>query len=715
LCFPCECKGFTLFRPPLKRVKFMKINSLDDFLSLLDKVKSLHGNEYQARCPAHEDNNPSLSVTERNDRILVHCHAGCSTREILRALNLKDSDLFLDTGNKPTRSDIVETYDYTDEEGKLLFQVCRTEEKSFPQRRPVADGWEWGLGDTDRVLYRLPDVKDAINEGKTLFLVEGEKDANNLVKLGFKATCNPMGAGKWNKRYTDALKGARVVILPDNDEEGRKHAFHVAKAVSGKTESVRILELPDLPNKGDVSDWIQKVSLPEEQLKTLVKEKAIDASDFQKSFDLDQSNQKAKSRKGKRSGGRKAKYVKLTENIDLKDLSGPPSFPDSVLGNDPLGRYTKWTAENTETPGAFAFAAFKNQLGLAIGRSVQIEYGQTDHAPIFYDALIGKSAFSRKSTAIKAAHEIISKATSTDGEEDVFITIPGIGSAEGVLERIEGSVESIIGEYPKALIKLEELSVLTDRMNQKSTQSLISRFIELWDLPKRITNPTRSDPIKLERPTVSFLAGSTVENVKESFDDRTIMGGFYNRFSWWAADEDKRVPLPEGMSKQLENELIKDTKEVIELARDIGKRNGKITFTEDSKGLFSKWYNEFRDRVKGSDKKGAPIARTPEQVIRHALLFSLLEGEKQLTKTALLKGIEIGNYLRKSAYHVLERFSETATEKLKKRILKVLKESGGVKKRKLTQKAGPYYDDIGELNQLLRDMEELDLIEIEER
>ncbi len=699
----------------------MQINSLDDFLSLLDGVKNLKGNEYQAKCPAHDDHNPSLSVTERNDRILVHCHAGCKTREILRALNLQDKDLFLDTGDKPTRSDIVQTYDYTDESGQLLFQVCRTEDKSFPQRRPSedGDGWTWGLKDKDTGeyvveprLYNLPEIKKAIQEDRYVFLTEGEKDVDNLSKIDLVATCNPMGAGNWRKNYTETLAGANVVILPDNDEEGREHAFNVAKALGGKAESVKILEFPDLPHKGDVSDWLKTASLPEKQLKKLVKEKAIDASNFQMKLNLDQES---KDQKKKRKGGRKAEYIELTEDIDLEDLSGPPSFPGQILGDDPLGKYTTWTAKNTETPGAFAFAAFKNQLGLAIGRNVRIFYGQSYHSPIFYDALIGKSAFSRKSTAIKAAYNIINKATSTDRERDVFVTIPGIGSAEGVLERIEGSAESVAGDYPKALIKLEELSVLTDRMNQKSTQSLISRFIELWDLPDKITNPTRSDPIELERPTVSFLAGSTVENVKESFDDRTIMGGFYNRFCWWAADEDKRIPRPEGMDQSLENELVKDTKEVIGTAKAIGDRGNEFTFTEESGQLFDDWYNEFRDRVEGSDKTGAPIARTPELVIRHALLFSLLEGESELTKTALLKAIQVGKYLRKSAYHVLERFSETGTEKLKRRVVNVLKENGAIKKSQLTQKTGNYREDIGELNQLLRDMEELGLIQSEKK
>lgn len=257
----------------------MKINSLEDFLNLLEKVESLRGDEYRARCPAHEDKHPSLSVTESNGKILIYCHAGCKTREILKALNLRDSDLFLEDGDKPTRSDIVETYDYTDEDGKLLYQVCRTEDKQFPQRRPVADGWKWGLGNTRRVLYNLPNVREAIEENRFLFLVEGEKDADNLEKLGFTATCNPMGAGNWSDGYTDSLEDANVVILPDNDKEGRKHALEVSQLLQDKADSVEILELPDLPDKGDVSDWIEDGGT-KNRLEELVREDAVEVGDW---------------------------------------------------------------------------------------------------------------------------------------------------------------------------------------------------------------------------------------------------------------------------------------------------------------------------------------------------------------------------------------------------------------------------------------------------
>lgn len=240
----------------------MKINSLDDFLSLLDGVKPLKGNEYKALCPAHDDKNPSLSVTEKDEKILVNCFAGCSTREILRALKLQDKDLFLDSKETPTRPDIVETYDYTDENGQLLFQVCRTEDKSFPQRRPTDDGWEWGLGEVDPVLYNLPEVKEAIQNNRYVLLTEGEKDADNLNKLDLVATCNPMGAGNWKEKYNEVLRDAWVVVIPDNDKPGVNHAYQVANSLLDTAKTVKKIEFPEFEevkekHGEDVTDWFE--------------------------------------------------------------------------------------------------------------------------------------------------------------------------------------------------------------------------------------------------------------------------------------------------------------------------------------------------------------------------------------------------------------------------------------------------------------------------
>jgi hypothetical protein len=209
---------------------------------------------WQCCCPAHEDKNASLSVGEGADgRILLHCHAGCSTDSICAALGLKVSDLFTD---QPARNEharkIVATYDYHDASGKLLFEVVRFEPKDFRQRKPDAtapDGWTWNTKDVEKVLFRLPEILRAIQSGKFIFLCEGEKDVLAMVQRGFDATCNPGGAGKWQDGYSETLRGADVVILPDKDAPGQAHAQLVAGKLHGVAKSVRVIELPDVQGK----------------------------------------------------------------------------------------------------------------------------------------------------------------------------------------------------------------------------------------------------------------------------------------------------------------------------------------------------------------------------------------------------------------------------------------------------------------------------------
>src|SRR5690606_13180233 len=140
--------------------------------------------------------------------------------------------------------------------GTLLYQACRMEPKDFRQRKPKDGGdWEWSLKNVRRVVYRLPELLVA-DPTQPVFIPEGEKDVDRLRENGFVATCNVGGGGKWKREYSDAPAGRDVVILADNDEPGQKHAEQVAKSLQGKARSVRVVNLPGLPVKGDVSDWL---------------------------------------------------------------------------------------------------------------------------------------------------------------------------------------------------------------------------------------------------------------------------------------------------------------------------------------------------------------------------------------------------------------------------------------------------------------------------
>jgi len=207
------------------------------------------------RCPAHDDRTPSLSVTNGDGKVALHCHAGCGHDDVVVALGLVTADLFdAPIEGRATGLQIATTYDYTDEAGALLFQVLRLSPKGFRQRRPDGSGgWVWNLGDTRRPLYRLPEVLAAVADERRVFVVEGEKDAEAVRRAGEVATTNPGGAGKWRAEYGEALHGAEVVVVVDRDQPGLAHGRQVAAALRGIAYSVDIVE----PAEGkDVADHL---------------------------------------------------------------------------------------------------------------------------------------------------------------------------------------------------------------------------------------------------------------------------------------------------------------------------------------------------------------------------------------------------------------------------------------------------------------------------
>jgi putative DNA primase/helicase len=184
-------------------------------MSAASIANHLHGKKsgsgWIARCPAHDDRNPSLSLREADGKILVHCHAGCEQRAVVAAL--KSRGLWPERERRE-RGTIVGAYDYTDEKGYLLYQIVRLEPKRFLQRYPDGrGGWMWKKS-KHQVLYRLREVLEA----PVVFVVEGEKDVETLRAHGFVATTNAGGAeAPWLPEFTDALRGREVILIPDND------------------------------------------------------------------------------------------------------------------------------------------------------------------------------------------------------------------------------------------------------------------------------------------------------------------------------------------------------------------------------------------------------------------------------------------------------------------------------------------------------------------
>jgi putative DNA primase/helicase len=269
---------------------------IDKVLEALEDY-SERGDEIQALCPAHDDIEPSLSIKEADDgRVLLHCHAGCATGDIVEGLGLDMTDLFSKNGrpSKPLAKedrpaevrtvdelpgDIEDYFTFEDEEGNLLY----IQQHKGPYYRVVGfdeDGDPLlikGLGDVEPVLFELPNLICAAKAGETVYHLEGCKDTVSAMKrLGVVATTSG-GAKTWKSEFAEHYRGAKeVVIVPDEDEEGAIYATKVAQDLLGVAEVVKIVELPGLPEKGDLTDWIDAGHTAEEFFAVVGESEALD-------------------------------------------------------------------------------------------------------------------------------------------------------------------------------------------------------------------------------------------------------------------------------------------------------------------------------------------------------------------------------------------------------------------------------------------------------
>lgn len=223
-----------------------------DLGTAIDMAK--RGQESMVKCPGHDDGTASLHVSPGQDQpVTLRCMALCENEAILAAAGIEWSEVCRPL-EQSMSTDQVRTsqgtashvYQYHDEEGRVLYQSLRVPlaggRKTFMQRHPVGDQWVWNMQGVRRVLYRLPSILRAKEQGRTIWLFEGEKDVETAVLDGLDATCNPMGAGKWHESFSETLSGCDICIVADNDSPGQAHARSVRESLEAKDCRVTVLE-----------------------------------------------------------------------------------------------------------------------------------------------------------------------------------------------------------------------------------------------------------------------------------------------------------------------------------------------------------------------------------------------------------------------------------------------------------------------------------------
>ena len=494
----------------------------EEFISRLSGVKETSSG-WDARCPCrNDDNNPSMSVSESGDgSILVYCHRGlgCGAKEICEAVGLTLTDLmspdrraqsyekFLEdrpkkeTKVKPplkikpkSKLTLTNEYNYTDENGDLLFQKLRfvneDGRKEFRQRKPDgAGGYMYALGDTPKVLYNLPAVLEAKKKGKTIWVVEGEKDADTLNALGDVATTMPGGAGKWLQIHTDALAGATVDIIADNDEVGRKHAVAVKKALAEVGCDVQAWVCP---REKDITDFLLAGGDTME-LEVLVPE------------DIDN--------------------IPLEENVDAEyeEEVEPPQTTDEV-DERPLTK-TEETVERLRTlltKEGMSANAIINRAGLLISSA-------GSDAPLNPGRMVDWQSFINE--ASDDAYDWVIPNLLERRERVIVVAAEGVGKT--MLAR-QVAILTSLGVQPFTFQRMNPIRTLTidlenpERIIRRSSRSIFGAALSYGYAKKSLAQIViKPDGLNLLSPTDRLLLESYIDKAKPEL---LIMGPLYKSF-----------------------------------------------------------------------------------------------------------------------------------------------------------------------------------------
>jgi hypothetical protein len=239
---------------------------------------------------------------------------------------------------------IVAKYTYHDEAGAVRYRVLRYFPKAFSQQRLDGESWVSNMDGAELVLYRLPSLMTAVDMGKLIFVVEGEKDVEALRGIDLDATSSPGGASKgrskWLPSYNGHFTGADVIIIPDNDEAGACHARSIANNLARVAKRVRILELPNLPPSGDVSNWLQAggtrkellrlaAAAPDWQAPAEVTEQADEAEQVEEDAEQEQAEGEAE----QESGGDEEEAQPRLSPRDIAADTSPIPPRQWLLGN----------------------------------------------------------------------------------------------------------------------------------------------------------------------------------------------------------------------------------------------------------------------------------------------------------------------------------------------------------------------------------------------
>lgn len=598
------------------------------------------GGELKVRCPWHEDNSPSLRINAGKGVWRCDpCNLGGDAIAFVQKFRNIDfvaalAELAGRANIRPehqtTPKAIAATYDYRDTDGTLLYQTVRYAPKDFRQRRPVGTEWAWNLEGVRRVPYRLPDLL----KKQACVVVEGEKDADTLWTADIPATCNVGGAGKWREEYARALVDAgvkRVIVLPDHDDRGRDHAERVAHACHAAGIETRILPVPGVPPKGDISDFLETHTVAE--LRGLLKACASTAAYAPTPIMAD---------------------VAPAPSAAVRELA-PPAPLSTAAYHGLIGEVVQRIAPHTEADPAALLVQLLTMFGNVIGRTAHFQAEADTHYLNLNVGLVGLTAKGRKGVSIGHARHLFEpidpawvaecqKSGLSSGEGLIWAVRDPIEKQQPIKER--GRVlgyETVIddpGVSDKRLLVIETELASTLRVLAREGNTLSALMRQAWDgLPLRTL--TKNSPAKATGAHISVIAHITADELRRYLDATEQANGFGNRFLWVYVQRARE--LPEGGGVIDLHGFAERMRGVVEVARTVG----LMPFDANARALWHQRYGRLSAGRPGL--LGSMTGRAEAQVRRLACLYALSDRSAVVRTPDLWAALEVWRYCFESA------------------------------------------------------------------
>lgn len=673
---------------------------LDTLLDRLEGVKSAGQDKWQAQCPGHDDRNASLSVSIGDDgKILLKCHANCETRDVVRAANLDWSDLFpsKETNGKPKR-EIVAVYPYHWSDGTLEYESVRFEPKGFAQRRNAEN---WKMTGARPVPYRLPELMRS-DPAATRFVPEGEKDVDWLRKLGLVATTNIGGAGSWKPEFASHFLGSKVAILADNDAAGRKHAVAVAKSLVGAAKSVKVIELPGLPEKGDVSDWLAAGGTVADLHRIVDATPEFDPSALTDSTETGDS--------------RESVSVSASRSLPYRP------FPVGTLPG-PVAEFVTASAKAIGCDKSFIALPLLCCLARAVGNSrvIQVKPGWNEPA-VLWGAIIAKSG-SHKTPSMQQATKFLEaiqakKIAEHLAELEQYATDrsvhdrnvaewkrgkstdpPPSEPQEPVCTRFitaDATIEALVGllakQFDGLLVCRDELAGWLNFDEYKNGRgSGLGHWLSMWSASSlnvdRKTGPSRL--LHIRRAAVSLIGGIQPGVLKQAIGREHMQDGLCARLLMAMPDPKPVVWTDEIVDWVIESKMsqVFDALLTLDPAED---DHGDflpvpVPMTHEAKRVWIDYFNQHRGESIGlDDDLVAAWTKLEAYTARFALILQLCSwasGEAEanaIDESTMVSAIELSDWFGGEAKRVYGLFCESEKDSELRELAALVKRKGGV-------------------------------------